>query len=218
MKGDKLRQRTRQLNPKYSPAKITKIVMQVCEEYEKCLYTIKSCCENAGVPYTTFKGWMREFKKFGEEIPHEWKFFVPLEALYARVREINEVHYESELLHSSKSSLKKRIEGFEYEELVTEVKQKTDADGQTIMIPVGLKKTKKFIPPSETLIQFVLKNLEPEKWGDKVMNTNINLNTSKYERMSVEEIEEELRKLDKYVKTKTDNYYIAVKKINILQV
>jgi len=202
MKGDKLSQRTRQQNPKYSPAKMAKIVTQVCEEYEKCRYTIKSCCENAGVPYTTFTGWMREFKKFNSKIPEEWEFFVPLEALYAHARETNEVNYESELILSSKSSLKKRIEGFEYEELVTEVKQKTDADGQTIMIPVGLKKTKKFIPPSETLIQFVLKNLQPEKWGDRVMNTNINVSASKYDSMSIEEIEDEIRKLDEYDKNK----------------
>jgi len=59
-------------------------------------------------------------------------------------------------------SLKKRANGFEYEEVHTEINE--DKDGKQRK---SVKRIKKFVPPDTTAIIFHLKNRKPKKWRDK---------------------------------------------------
>jgi len=59
-------------------------------------------------------------------------------------------------------SLKKRANGFEYEEVHTEVNE--DKNGQQRK---SVKRIKKFIPPDTTAMIFILKNRNSKKWRDK---------------------------------------------------
>lgn len=59
-------------------------------------------------------------------------------------------------------SLKKRANGFEYEEVHTEINE--DKNGQQRK---SVKRIKKFVPPDTTAMIFILKNRNAKKWRDK---------------------------------------------------
>ena len=62
----------------------------------------------------------------------------------------------------NEESIKKRANGFEYEEVHTEVSE--DKNGQQRK---SVKRIKKFIPPDTTAMIFILKNRNSKKWRDK---------------------------------------------------
>lgn len=185
-------------NKQYSVKKRKTILNKILKLYSTGDYTIASCCAEAGVPYRTFKYWLTQYEKAVEEgkVTKEMDYLAKFAESYQDVKdEIKEV-FHSELVQRAEMSLMKLVKGYEYEETVTEVKEKKDKDGTTILVPVGVKKTKKQSLPSTSAVTFVLTRLSPDKWGDsnKIV-TNLNLNTSAYDNMTLDEINEELRKV-----------------------
>ena len=93
---------------------------------------------------------------------------VSLDTFYKYLRNNKDFHdkvwelkweFDTEVIEES---IKKRANGYEYEELHTEVSE--DINGQQ---KKTVRKTKKFIPPDTTALIFILKNRKPNKWRDK---------------------------------------------------
>lgn len=100
----------------------------------------------------------------------------------------------------AETALQKSITGWEYEETITTGKRSIDENGGVFFIPSGIKKIKKYRPPSDSAIQFALKKLKPELYGDKnIISTAIN---NAYTDWSLEEIETEIKKLTSDIETK----------------
>lgn len=179
----------------YTQAEITKIIKQVCESYSTGGYTLESCCENAGVPSRTFRNWFKTYEDFGENVPAKWTYFAELATLYARAREKCKKYRDGKLMETVDTMLVKLVTGYDVEEIHTEAKEKIDKDGQKIIVPIAIKKIKKYIPPNANLIMFLLKKLRPEKYGDTIITTSINVDTDKYKNMTDEELEAEIERL-----------------------
>lgn len=180
----------------YTQAEIRKIIKQVCENYSTGEYRLDSCCENAGVPSRTFRNWFKTYEDFGESVPAKWEYFAELATLYAYAREKCKKYRDGKLMETVDTMLVKLVTGYDVEEIHTEAREKIDKDGQKIIVPTGIKKIKKHIPPNANLIMFLLKKLRPEEYGDNNVVTNINLNTDKYKNMTDEELEAEITRLN----------------------
>lgn len=192
----KLEQRTRRTQT-YGKAKITRIVKQVCKDYGTGEYTLASCCDAAGVPVRMFHYWMARYRSFGEDIPEKWQYFTPLAQLYAQAREVTQLREYGELVERAETGLMKLVSGYEVEETHTEAKTRRDNDGQEIVVPTGIKKFKKVVGPNVTAIQYVLTNLNPDKFRAKTQVTNVNVDANQFKDMSDEEIDAEITRLEK---------------------
>lgn len=132
-----------------------KVGLAICEEYAKNENTIDSICKAYGVEFQTFAGWagLKQANGLVAEIAEAYK----------NAKEKANETYLTNLKAKARTSLQKKVEGFEYEEKTTEVK--VDAKGDAT--PVSIKTTKKFIPPSDTAIIFALKNVDEAHFSDK---------------------------------------------------
>jgi hypothetical protein len=195
MTNKKLKKRKRPVYKKWTKAKIIKAVKKVCELYTKGEYTIESCCNSVGVPYRTFMSWFEKYNSYIGEVPDNYNYFAELADLYRDAKESSSDVFRGNLIKKAENALEQKLVGYEYEETVTEVKQVTDNDGNTVLVPVGIKKTKKRVLPSDAAIKFTLTALKPEVYGDRSTITNLNIETDKYKGMSMEEIEEEIKKV-----------------------
>ena len=93
---------------------------------------------------------------------------VSLDTFYKYLRNNKDFHdkvwelkweFDTEVIEES---IKKRANGFEYEEVHTEVSE--DKNGQQRK---SVKRIKKFVPPDTAALIFILKNRKPKKWRDK---------------------------------------------------
>jgi len=171
------------------------IVRKVCELYSTGNYTMENCCENAGVPYRTFRNWWNMYDRQGSIDGSKWAILAEVADLWTASQSEMIKGREQKLVERAELMLLKRIEGYFYETSETIVKAQNDGNGNDILIPVAIKKIKKYAHPSDKLIQFVLTKLCPKKYGDQdfYMNTQISMNP--YENYSLEEIEAEIKKL-----------------------
>jgi len=90
---------------------------------------------------STYKKYLRNNKEFYDKV-WELKFEFDVEVV--------------------EESLKKRANGFEYEEVHTEVNEDKDGNQRK-----SVKRVKKFVPPDTTAMIFILKNRNSKKWRDK---------------------------------------------------
>lgn len=91
--------------------------------------------------------------------------------------------------------LVKAVSGYEYEETIAIYKRSLNLAGNEILVPQGFRKYKKFRPPSDRAIQFVLTKLKPEVYGNMEASISIQLTTD-FGELSLEEIEQEIKKLE----------------------
>jgi hypothetical protein len=70
-----------------------------------------------------------------------------------------------------------------------------DKNGEFTFIPIGINKIKKYRPPSDSAIQFALKKLKPETYGDIQTTISTPAYNNLFEKWSIEEIENEIRRL-----------------------
>lgn len=78
---------------------------------------------------------------------------------YPELKAINEKTHESKI-DQLENALFKRAMGYEYTETTTEAE--TDSSGNVVR--KHIKNVKKFMPPSETALIFMLTNLDNKKW------------------------------------------------------
>lgn len=102
--------------------------------------TDEQICSNMGIAKSTFYGW----KKTHIELANALK----------KGKEV--VDFEAE------NALFKRACGYEYEEVMTEIRELPDGTTEK-----HKRVTKKFIPPDTIALIFWLKNRKPDDWKDK---------------------------------------------------
>lgn len=145
----------------YTKAEKLAICMSICEVYKTGKYSVTSICKALGIKNDTFYSWVRPKFKY-EDIPHEkWpKGFDPeLQKLwYASVEDATRT-YLTELSEVTKQSLFKKVKGYEYEEVTTEVE--TDPTTGAAK-PIKIKKVIKHVQPDSNLIVFVARATTPE--------------------------------------------------------
>ena len=142
------------------------IVRKICANYETGQYTLESCCKNAGVPYRTFRDWWIRYENERENEGGKWHFFAEVAALWEDAQRQHRTEVSNELVCKAETALHKSITGWEYEETITVGRRSIDKNGEITFIPIGIKKTKKYKAPSDSAIQFALKKLKPEIYGD----------------------------------------------------
>lgn len=183
----------------YSKRKMVEIVQKVCELYSLGNYTLESVCENAGVPYRTFKHWWSMYEKEGSKVGSKWAILAEVADLWAASQTENKEVRERELVERAERMLLKRVQGFHYEE--NETIYRTHKD-KSALIPVGIKKIQKYSPPSDRAIRFVLTKLCPEKYGDFVMQMKIPepVDKDNYRNWTMEELDRELERAKQNLK------------------
>lgn len=102
--------------------------------------TLDQIAHNIGITTTTLHDWKNKYVEISNAIK--------------KGKEVSDFEVES--------ALYRRAIGYEYEEVMTEVR--TDETGNQ---EKHVRKTKKFMPPDVTAQIFWLKNRKPDKWRDK---------------------------------------------------
>ena len=134
---------------KYNP----QIVQKICDLIQEDSYTIPEICKQVGISKATFLNWKKEKLDFLDSIK--------------RAEELQ----LSNLTRIARNSMKRKLEGYTYEETKTtgkKVKVGKNKDGIDIYQQMITEKivTEKHITPSDTMIIFHLKNKDPENYGE----------------------------------------------------
>lgn len=178
----------------YSVKKMIHIVKSVCKTYRTGRYTLESACENAGVPYRTFINWWRMYEIKGSQTGCRWAKLAEVADLW---RDAQEKRWELErrkLVSLAETMMEKRITGYTYEEVTTEVVRSVK-DGQEILLPVSIKKIVRHVSPSDCMIRFVLTKL-CSNYGDHLHRFNVNSERMNIDYRSIEDIEAEIKELE----------------------
>jgi len=180
----------------YSSTKMVAIVKKVCENYSLGDYNLDVVCENAGVPYRTFRHWWSMYEKEGSIDGSKWAALAEVADEWQASQNERVKSREKELVENSLQSLLKRISGYYYETTETIVRMEKDRDGNDVIVPIAIKKIKKYMHPSDKLIIFILTKLRPEQYGDQnfVQNT---IPKNPYLDYTLEEIEAEIEKVQR---------------------
>ncbi|WP_412464924.1 hypothetical protein [Flavobacterium mekongense] len=182
---------TRKINV-YPPKKMLSIIRKVCENYAIGEYTLESVCENAGVPYRTFKHWWSMYEKEGSIDGSRWAVLAEVADLWVVSQLESKERREKELVTRAERMLLKRVQGYYYEVDEAIFKIRKDEFGETL-VPVGVKKLKKYTHPSDRAIQFVLTKLYPEKYSDTPVEKATEP-TNPYKNLSINEMEDKIAK------------------------
>lgn len=179
----------------YSKKSMVHIARTVSNNYKTGTYTLESACNNAGVPYRTFKHWWDRYYENPEDTRAKSHCLAEVAELWEKAQELHHTYSNQALVKKAETALEKKITGYEYEETETMIKKVIGPDGIEAMIPTGLKKVKKYCPPSDRAIQFVLTKLNPDVYGrtDTVINPAINNNY--YRGRTLAEIDAEINEL-----------------------
>ena len=120
------------------------IVSRICEMWEDGSYTIKDICNTTGVSETTFFRWKEEKRDFWESL-----------------KKAEERRYKN-LRNLALGGLRKLLQGYEYDEVVKELK---NVDGQDKLIET--KRITKRVSPNPTSVIFTLKNQDSDNFKDR---------------------------------------------------
>lgn len=175
----------------YSKQAILEIVRKICSNYGTGEYTLESCCEEAGVPYRTYRDWWRRYDANPDNEESKWYCLAEVAGLWEQAQKKNKEENEGKLVKKAESLLERIISGYEYEVKTTHFKRGLDVDGNATLIPVGYKTEKKFRQPSVRAIFFVLTKLKPEIYGDVVIVADVQ-SSNDYSNWTLEEIEAEI--------------------------
>lgn len=107
-------------------------------------YTITAICTQVGIARATYYNWLESDEFFARDI-----------------RRANQV-YHHEMLDLADRGLRKLVKGYRYTETTYEF---TKLDGQKEKA-VPVKRVNKSVGPNASLIQFVLRNLDPDTYPD----------------------------------------------------
>ena len=179
----------------YKKKDIIEIIKKICINYKSGEFTLESCCKNAGVPYRTFKDWWARYEMDPHNKDNKWYFLAEVAGLWENAKNEHRNENEKVLMRKAESLLMKAVTGYEYEEETIIYRRIPDALGNEVLIPVGLKKRTRLHPPSVRAITFVLTKLKPEIYGDQSIITT-EKEISSYEGWSIEEIKEEISRLE----------------------
>lgn len=142
------------------------LAYKICDLYATDKYTIENACESQGVPYATFYGWITPTRKgYVQEIQeiylkaHEEKRLNRSRTLQERKESIGEIALES---------LKKKVEGWKWQETTREGKGEDEETGNRRTVKV----VDKFQVPDATSLIFALTNAFPDEFKNK-HNTDI---------------------------------------------
>jgi len=135
---------------KYTP----EIVDKICNMIESDTFTIEEICKSAGISHDTYHRWIKDKSDFSDNIKKA------------------EANRPQNLLKYARNGHRKKLEGYDYEEVKTvikNVKVGKDAQGIDIYKPIKLEEvvTKKHMAPSDTLIIFTQKSLDPERYMER---------------------------------------------------
>ncbi len=177
----------------------------ICDRYVEGIYTIESVCKSYGIPYRTFMCWASpSYDKFIELDKKQQKrvlkqgYVAEVAASYKKAKDNFRNENRRRLKEHAKIGLLRLVEGYEYEEVTTEIKM--DKKGNAT--PVRIKKIKKYMPPNVMAVIFALKNTDPEIFSEtyKAEHSGEVGVRNKFENMTDKEladfINETKRKLD----------------------
>ena len=151
---------------KYSKRLIKRILDDITEGY-----TIKETCARNGIARETFFSWKRERADFSDSLT------AAEEQKWALLR------------GSLDPAIKKMVEGYKetYLEKTGTLSKDMGPNGQPKLNVTEVKEVTKIFPPQPAFLQFLMKNLIPEKFSDKaelkvtgsidVSNTRFSLKT-----------------------------------------
>lgn len=120
------------------------LAIKLTDALAKGQHPIAEICKLYNIAESTWHRWQAEKSEFSE--------------LIKKAQEKQRVAISS----LAKRSLVKKLEGYDYEETVTE--GKTDNDGK--LKSKHVKRVQRHVPPSDTCIIFALKNLDPDNFSD----------------------------------------------------
>ena len=158
---------------------IPEIVNKIIELIETDSYTIKEICKNVGINKQTYYDWKGKYPDFLESIKKA------------------QLKFNDNVVSEAKKSLMKKIKGYEVEEVTTEFKRIKLNDIET---PIEIVKTVlKNVAPDTTAIIFSLTNLDGENFKNRNYTELTGKNGSSlfYGKMTDEEIQEEIERLQK---------------------
>lgn len=145
-----------QSKPEYSEDQRAAIVEQVCSLYESQHATIESCCNAAGIGYSTFALWCVQNADFRER--------------YKKAKVVQDENYWHEVIRPlAKTALQKHLEVEHADKEVDVVYQGVmakDADGSPIK-----QHTREFVLPNPTITIFAMKGLYPGMFADRHEHT-----------------------------------------------
>lgn len=149
-----------------------KTAKQICKLIEKDSYTISEICEKVNIGVSTYYQWREAHPQFLESV---------------KIAQENRKKGFAEL---ARKSLKKLVEGFEYEEVKTE-----EEEGLEVRRTV----VKKTVKPDTAAVIFTLCNTDPENWKNR-QNTDLTTGGDKLNKVTVvttdKHTEENLDKLE----------------------
>lgn len=116
----------------------------IIELIEKENPTVTELCRRAGITWQTLKNWRRADPAFDEAVE---------EAEYL---------YLADLKAAARTALRRKVEGFHYEEERTEYERGPDGN------PVAVRKTvcRRYCPPDARCISMALKNADPANFDE----------------------------------------------------
>lgn len=116
--------------------------------------TIQSCCAAYNLPYRTFMGWCSQLAEIAQ--------------LYKQADALRSQYYKDELKADARNSLKKLINGYQFDEVTQEgAFVKDGSTGQMKFVPNGVfKRVTKYNGPSTTAVMFALKNADADNFSD----------------------------------------------------
>ena len=180
----------------YSPQQMIVIVRKVCEIYRTGEFTLESVCENAGVPYRTFKHWWTKYENEGSNCGSRWSKLAEVADLWEDAKCQKNAIAHKKLIELSETMMLKRISGYNYEETTTKVRLKTNKEGMEVFIPVLIKKVTKHVPPSDNMIKYTLTKLCPDKYGEHIERIETTQTESRRDNRTLEEIEQEIKLIE----------------------
>ncbi len=127
------------------------ITRTICDKYAESSESMSSICEANGVDRATFWRWR-------DEDPE-------LQALFDEARTRHDKLYFETIGESALGSMRKLVEGYEYEE-TQQIAKVIVVDGQQKVVPDKVVKTKHHVPPSPGMVAMTLRNLHG--WRDRL--------------------------------------------------
>jgi len=181
----------------YSQSGMVKIARKICTEYKTGLYSLESCCDNAGVPYRTWKEWWARYNADPTNDKIKAHCLAEVADLWKESQESRDLIARGNLKELCETNMERLIKGWEYKETKTDVKTVKDSDGQEILVPVGQTITTKQVLPNAGMIQFALKSVAPQLYGERSTNLNVNVDAGDaFKGRTLAEIDAEIEALE----------------------
>ena len=139
--------------------KITKIL----KEYSDGINTLGSICRSIGnISSRTFYRWIKGNAEF--------------EKMYQDAQEDSQEAFYSLLANKARKSILKKVSGYEYEEIMVESEMIPSGKNKKVEGKETIRKTKKHVAASDSLIKFALINADKTRFQDKIVcDSTVNL-------------------------------------------